>query len=145
MARLVNITLTFFYRLIFYNLTILINLVMQNLIPKFRQSYVISKKLGHFSKKFKTLTSSNYHMYICICVYSTCTCTSFLFKNVYKTVFMIRFIFFRSWVINKNVKIWFMWVYTNQVFFSFWKITQDLNKIKKNPEHTFVDIGKCKK
>ena len=27
-------------------------------------------------------------------------------------------------------------------FFTFLFITQDLNKIKKNPRHPFVDIGK---
>ena len=45
-------------------------------------------------------------------------------------------ILFRSWVINKNVK--------NECvetrFFWFLQITQDLNKIKKNPEHPFIDI-----
>ena len=36
-----------------------------------------------------------------------------------------------------------MVVCRNQVFFIFWQITQDLNKLKKkNPEHICVDIGK---
>ena len=34
---------------------------MQNPIPKFRQNSIISEKPGYFSKKLKTLTSSNYH------------------------------------------------------------------------------------
>ena len=48
------------------------------------------------------------------------------------------FILFRSWIINKNVK--------NECVEtrSFWflQINQDLNEIKKNPEHSFVDIDK---
>ena len=34
---------------------------MENLIPKFRQSSIISEKQGYFSEKLKTLMSSNYH------------------------------------------------------------------------------------
>ena len=51
----------------------------------------------------------------------------FLLNNVYKRVFRIFFFFFRSWVVNKNVKK--MSVKTR----SFWflQITLDLNKIKK--------------
>ena len=31
----------------------------------------------------------------------------------------------------------------NLAFFIIWQITLDLNKIKKNPTHPFVYIGKC--
>ena len=34
---------------------------MQNLIPKFSQSSIISEKPGYFSEKLKALASSNYH------------------------------------------------------------------------------------
>ena len=34
---------------------------MQNLIPKFRESPIISKKPGNLTEKLKILTSSNYH------------------------------------------------------------------------------------
>ena len=47
-------------------------------------------------------------------------------------------ILFRSWVINKSVK-------NERVetwpFLKFWQITQDLNKILKNPTHPFAHIG----
>ena len=41
-----------------------IDQVMQNLIPKLRQTSIISKKPGFLSEKLKTLTSSNYHRVI---------------------------------------------------------------------------------
>ena len=37
---------------------------MQNPIPKFRQSPIISEKPGYFSEKLKTLMSSDYHKVI---------------------------------------------------------------------------------
>ena len=37
------------------------NQVIQNLIPRFRQSPIIFEKPGFLSEKLKTLTSSNYH------------------------------------------------------------------------------------
>ena len=36
------------------------NQVIQNSIPKFRQSSIISEKPGYLFEKLKTLTSSNY-------------------------------------------------------------------------------------
>ena len=48
------------------------------------------------------------------------------------------FVLFISGIINKNVK-------NKRVetrFFRFLQITQDLNKIKKNPEQHFVDTSK---
>ena len=73
---------------------------MQNPIPKFRQSSIISEKSGYLSEKFKTLTSSNYHK---IYYFLMKFCTGFLLNNVCKRVLWIFFILFRSWV-NKNVK-----------------------------------------
>ena len=35
---------------------------MQNLIPKLRQTSIISKKPGFLPEKLKILTSSNYHL-----------------------------------------------------------------------------------
>ena len=67
--------------------------------------------------------------------------TRFLITSVYETVFGIFFILFRSWVICKNQKD----LVSTYLFFTIWLITRDLNKIKKNPEHSFVDIVKlCK-
>ena len=98
---------------------------MQNLIPNFRQSSIISKKPGYLSEKLKILMSSNYHkVYYFLLKFRTC----FLFNNVYKRVFRILLILFKSWVINKNVR--------NECLEtrSFWflQMTQDLNKIKKS-------------
>ena len=61
-----------------------------------------------------------------------------LLPNVYKRVLGIFSILFRSWVICQNKK--------RPGFYTPQKpgllTTQDLNKIKKNPEHPFVDFGK---
>ena len=63
-------------------------------------------------------------------------CSRFLLNNVYKRMFGIFLILFRSWVINKNLK--------NECvepgLFLFLQITQDLSKIKKIPKHPFVDF-----
>ena len=56
-SRMVNMKL----QIDIYYLIILINLVMQNPIPKFRQSSIISEKPVYFSEKLNTLASSNYH------------------------------------------------------------------------------------
>ena len=107
---------------------------MQNPIPKFRQGSIISEKPGYLSEKLKTLTSSNYDK---VYYFWLKFWTHFVLNNVYKRVFGIFYILFRSLVINKNVK--------NKCVetscFRFLEITQDLNKIKKNLEHPFVDIG----
>ena len=47
-----------FYRLIFSNLTTLIQ-KMQIEIPPSRKTFIISKKLAHLSEKMMTLPSSN--------------------------------------------------------------------------------------
>ena len=83
----------------FYNLIILTKLckIWKLNLDKallFQRNQVISEKL-------KTLTSSNYHkVYHFLLEF----CTRFLLKNVYKWVFEIFFILFRSWFINENVK-----------------------------------------
>ena len=58
-AHVVNIKLVFtdWFFLLLDNT----NYVMQNLIPKFRQSCIISEKPGYLSEKLKILTSCNYH------------------------------------------------------------------------------------
>ena len=48
------------------------------------------------------------------------------------------FILLRSWVICKNLKD----LVSTRSSFTLLLITQDLNKIKKNPEHPFVDTVK---
>ena len=57
-ARVVN----GFYGLIFLKCSST-NQVMQNLIPKLRQTSIISKKPGFLSEKLKNLTSSNHHRF----------------------------------------------------------------------------------
>ena len=59
---------------------------MQNLTPRLMQSSIISEKLGYFSEKLKTLTSSNHHRveYFLLKFYVHC-----LLNNVYKWVFGI--------------------------------------------------------
>ena len=51
-----------FYGLIFLQFSST-NQVMQNLIPKLRETSIISKKPVFLSEKLKTLTSSNYHRF----------------------------------------------------------------------------------
>ena len=68
---------------------------------KLRQTSIILKKPGFLFEKLKTLTSSNYHR---IQFFLLKFCTHFLLNNVYKSMFGICFIMFRSWVINKNVR-----------------------------------------
>ena len=75
--------------------------VIQNSIPTFRQSSIISEKPGYLSEKMKTLTSSNYYK---VYHFLLKFCTRFLLNNVCKRIFGIFFILFRSWVINKKVK-----------------------------------------
>ena len=60
--------------------------VLQNLIPKFRQSSIISEKPGFLSEKLKTLTSFNYHR---VQYFLLKFCTRFLLTNIDKRVFGI--------------------------------------------------------
>ena len=85
------------------------------------------------------LTSSNYPT---VQYFSLKLCTRFLFTNVYKRLSSISFILSRSWFINKNVK---RPVFYALLFFTYLLITQDLNKIKENPRHSFVNTDKEKK
>ena len=50
---------------------------MQNLIPKLRQTSIISKKPGFLSEKSQTLTSSNYFARVFYLVMSTKGCVGF--------------------------------------------------------------------
>ena len=59
---------------------------MQNLIPKLRQTSIISKKPDFLSEKLKTLTSSKYHRFY---YFWLKLCTRFLLSNAYKRVWGI--------------------------------------------------------
>ena len=99
---------------------------MQNLLPKFKQSSIISKKQGYLFEKF------NIRLNI---YYWTVDRVSYL---TMPTEECSRFFDFRSWVINKNG---FSKCVETRTFL-FLQITEDLNKIRKNPEHPFLDIVK---
>ena len=128
-ARVVNLKLAFTE---WFFLVILIKLYK---IRYLNLDKALLFPINHLSEKLKTLTSSNYHkvQYFMLRFY-----TRFLLKNVYKWMLCIFFILFRSWVINNNVKK--ECVETRS--FLFLQIIEDLNKILKNPEHPFLDIGK---
>ena len=108
--------------MIFYNLVILIKLYKIRYLNSdkavlFRDTRLFVWKIENFDK-LQLPQSLTFFAGIC---------THFLHNNVYKSVFGIFFILFRSWVINKNVKndcvetrSWFL------------QITQDLTKIKKS-------------
>ena len=94
-----------------------------------------------FSEQFKTLTSSNYYRieYILLKFF-----TRFTLTNIYKRVF-------RNFSVSLDLDL-FEKIKTGLVSTHPQKpnrnscvslyITQDLKKIKKNPEHPFVDISK---
>ena len=108
---------------------------MQNLIPKFRQSSIISEKPGYLSEKLKTLTTCDYHR---VKIFLLKFYTRFLLNNAYKTVFGIFFILLRSWVINENsfsdcVETRLFWIFANN---------SRSKPNKKNPEKAFVDNDK---
>ena len=65
-------------------------------------------------------------------------CTRFLRTNVYKSVFGMFFILFRTWFICQNQN-YLVSPHSQKPGLS---ITQDLNKIKENPGEPFVNIGK---
>ena len=102
---------------------------------KFRRNSIIFEKPGFFSKKLKTLTSSNYHR---VQYFLLKLCTRFLLTNVYKSVRGIFFILFRSWVICKNLK---RPGFYTLVFYTFINNSRSKQN-KKNPEQAFVDIVK---
>ena len=98
---------------------------MQNPKWKIRKSSIVFEKPSILSENLKILTSSNYHRAQCFLLkLNACS----LLANIYKRVFGIACILFRSWVICKNQK---DLVFTYS-FFTFLLITQDLNKIKKS-------------
>ena len=66
---------------------------MENPIQKSRQSSTVFKKLGILSENLKTLTSSNYPT---VQYFLPKLCTRFLLTNVYRKVYRIFFILFRS-------------------------------------------------
>ena len=71
---------------------------MHNPTQKFRQGSMVFEEPGILSEKVKFLTSSNY-LILFFEIY-----TYFLLTNVFKRVFKICFILFRSWVICQNKK-----------------------------------------
>ena len=104
---------------------------MRNPIWKFRQSSIAFEKLG-FSEKLKSLTCSNYNG---VQYFLLKLCTRFLLTNMYKKVFKIFFILFKSWVIYKNKK----WPgFYTLIFYIF----INNSRSKQNPEQLFVDIVK---
>ena len=66
---------------------------MQNFIQKFRQNSIVLEKPGILPENLKTLKSSNYpkgqHFLLKLC-------TRFLLTNIYKTMFGIFLILFKS-------------------------------------------------
>ena len=106
---------------------------MQNTIQKFRQSSIVFEKSGILSENLKTLTSSNYPtVQFFLKLYRL-----FLLSNVYKGVYGIFFLLFRSWVICKNLK---RPGFYKLVIYTF--INNSWSKQnKKNPTHAFVDIS----
>ena len=72
---------------------------MQNSTLQFRQSSIISKKPSYLNKKLKNFDELQlpYSLIIFAEIWS-----SFPLNNVYKRVFRILFMLFRSWVIDKN-------------------------------------------
>ena len=108
---------------------------MQNPIQKFRQTSIVLEKPGILSEKLKILTSSNYRrLYYFLFKF----CTRFLHTRVYKRVFGIFFILFRTWVICQNIKRPGFYTLTETRFINNSRSKQN----KKNSEQPFVDIGK---
>ena len=98
---------------------------MQNLIPKFRQSSIISNKLGYLSEKLKTLMSSNYHR------------VKYFLLKLWTNFYIIiptRGCLGLIKMVSVSMK--------KPDLFLFLQITQDSNKIRKTPKHPFVDNGK---
>ena len=109
---------------------------MQNVIQKFRQSSILFfEKPVVLSENLKTLTSSNYPT---VQYFLLKLRTRFLLTNVYKRVFGI-FLFCLDLELFAKIK---EDLVSTLSIFILLLISQDLNKIKKNPEHPFVDIIK---
>ena len=86
---------------------------MQNPIQRFRQSSIDFEKPGILSGKLKILSSSNYRR---VQYFLLGFCTLFLFTNVYKRLFGIYFILFRSWFIYKYKKRLRLYTLTETIF-----------------------------
>ena len=108
---------------------------MQNTIQKFRQSFIVYEKPSILFENLKTLTSSNYPT---VQYFLLKLRTRFLLTNVYKRVCGI-FLFYLDLELFAKIK---KDLVSTHSFFTLSLITQDLNKIKKNPAHPFVDITK---
>ena len=108
---------------------------MQNTIQKFRQSSIVFEKPGILSENLRTLTSSNYPT---VQYFLLRLRTRFLLSTVYKEVYGIFVILFRSWVICKNKK---RPGFYTLLFYSFINNSRSKQN-EKNPTHPFVDITK---
>ena len=97
---------------------------MQNAIQKF--SSTVFEKPGILSESSKTLTSSNY---LTVQYFLLKLRTRFLLTNVYKRVCGI-FLFYLDLELFAKIK---KDLVSTHSFFTLLLITQDLNKIKKNP------------
>ena len=78
---------------------------MQNPTQKFRQSSIVSEKLGILSENLKTLTSSSYPT---VQYFSLKLRAGFLLNNVYKRVCGIFFILLDLELLAKTGKTWFL-------------------------------------
>ena len=108
---------------------------MQNTIQQFRQSSIVFEKPGILSENLKTLTSSNNPA---VQYFLLKLRTRFSLTIVYKRVCGI-FLFYLDLELFAKIK---KGLVSTHSFFTLLLITQDLNKIKKNPTHLFVDITK---
>ena len=99
--------------------------------------YRYQTKPGILSQNLKTLTSSNYPT---VQYFLLKLRTRFLLTIVYKRVCGI-FLFYLDLELFAKIKKDLVSTYS---FFTLSVITQDLNKIKKNPTNPFVDITKQK-
>ena len=108
---------------------------MQNLIQKLKETTIVLEKPGIWSENLKILTSSNYPN---VQYFLLKPRTHFQLTNVYKSVFRVFLFCLDLELFAKIKKNWFL----HTRFLHFLLIALDLNKIKKNPEHPFVDIVK---
>ena len=107
---------------------------MQNQILKFRQSSILSMKPGYLTENWKLCrapTNVEYNVFRWNLAH-----VSYLIMSTKGR--SIIFIFFRSWVIDKNVKTRSLWICTNQLFLILENNSRSRQK-KKYLEHSFVD------
>ena len=96
---------------------------MQSPLLKFRQRSLIPKKLHYLSGKFKILTDSNYRR---VLIFSAEILHTFATNQCVQKGVQDSFIFFRTWFIDKSGSCKCV-----KPSLLFWKITQDLNKMKQ--------------